>query len=55
MSVAWAKAKELDNRREGDRRRCAVCNPRRSGQVRADALWVWSLAHPGEKPFRDQR
>ena len=44
-------AKELDNRKEGDRQACPICNPRLK-RVRMDRLWSWSLQHPAERPFR---
>lgn len=54
-AMARTIAKELDNRRDGDRRQCSSCNPRQKGVIRADRLWAWSLDHPGESPFRDQK
>jgi hypothetical protein len=42
-----AKAKELNNRREGDRRQCSTCNPR-PDRVPLWKVWAWSLAHPGQ-------
>jgi hypothetical protein len=46
------KARELNNRKEGDRRLCSLCNPRRDRVVRADQLWAWSQQNPGVSPFR---
>jgi hypothetical protein len=45
------RAKELDNRHEGDRRSCPICNPRRD-RVPAWKVWAWSLKHPGQSPWR---
>lgn len=46
-----AKAKELDNRHDGDRRACPICSLRRD-RVPLDHVWAWSLEHVGESPFR---
>lgn len=45
-----AIAKELDNRKEGDRKACPTCNPKRD-RVREDQVWAWSLVY-GESPWR---
>lgn len=34
------------------RRACLTCSPAPPGRVPMDRLWAWSLAHPGESPFR---
>lgn len=40
------KAKELDNRKEGERSQCRTCNPRKD-EVPLWKVWAWALAHPG--------
>lgn len=45
-------AKELDNRREGDRSSCPICRKARGDVISCDRVWTWSLAHPGESPWR---
>lgn len=47
------KVKELDNRKDGDRNACPICNPNPK-RVTMDRLWHWSLRNPGKKPFRSQ-
>ncbi len=47
------KVAELRQDHRGDRRRCPTCappDPRKT--VTMDRLWAWSVAHPGEAPFR---
>lgn len=44
------KAKELDNRRQGDRSQCPICNPRKD-RVRMDQVWAWSQQNPGVSPW----
>lgn len=43
-------AKELDNRKDGDRNACPICNPKRD-KISADRVWQWSLANPGKSPL----
>ena len=45
------KVKELDNRHDGDRRACPICNPRRDRLTMSD-LWEWQRQHPGQPIFR---
>lgn len=49
--MSRAVAKELDNRKDGDRGACALCNPK-TDRVPLDRVWEWSLEHPGESPWR---
>lgn len=44
-------AKELNNRKDGDRNACQICCPK-ANRVPLDRVWVWSLEHPGEDPWR---
>lgn len=34
---------------------CLTCSPRPRDRVTASTLWAWSLAHPGQPPFRQVR
>lgn len=47
-----SQAPELDNRKDGDRRQCAICAEGRKHSVSADKLWHWSLENPGIPPFK---
>lgn len=47
------KAKELDNRRDGDRRQCAACKPSKKGEVRLEQVWRATLAFGGSSHRRD--
>lgn len=51
--MSRAKAKELNNRKEGDRNACPLCNPNPK-RVSMSRLWSWSLRNPGHKPFVSQ-
>lgn len=42
-----AKARELDNRKDGDRSRCELCNPQKKGTVRVDQVWQATLTYGG--------
>lgn len=48
------KVKELDNRKDGDRRQCNLCNPRKKkDEISANELWNrrfkgWRLKTPSE-------
>jgi hypothetical protein len=46
-----SKAKELNNRKDGDRSSCSICVPQRG--VSMDKVWEWSQAHPGVSPWRN--
>lgn len=47
------KAKELDNRKQGDRAACPVCvPPELRGRIPAWRVWAFSLSHPGVQVFR---
>jgi len=50
------KVKELNNRKEGDRRQCPICNPPdpKRGRISMSKLWAWSMHNPDKKPFRSQ-
>lgn len=51
--MARAKAKELNNRHDGDRAACPICSPPDPRKrIRADRLWAWSLRNVGESPLR---
>lgn len=49
--MSKTQAAELDNRKDGNRAACPICNPR-PDRVSMDRLWHWSLEHPGQPPFR---
>lgn len=49
--MARSRAPELDNTHQGDRAACPICNPRKD-RIPAWKVWAFSLAHPGEPPFR---
>lgn len=47
------KVQELRQDHRGDRRQCVLCNPPDPAKaVTMDRLWSWSMANPGESPFR---
>lgn len=50
------KVKELNNRKEGDRRQCPICNHnfKKRGRITMSELWEWSMRNPELKPFRSQ-
>jgi hypothetical protein len=49
--MSKAIAKELDNRKDGDRNACQICNPKK-GRVSLDKVWEWSKKHVGVNPWR---
>lgn len=46
------KAKELNNRKDGDRNSCPICHPRQD-RVTMSQLWAF-VRRTGELPFRGQ-
>lgn len=39
------KAKELDNKHQGDRGACPICSPR-SNRITESRLWAWAMRQP---------
>ena len=44
------KAQELNNRKDGDRAQCPICNPREKETVPAWKVWLYSRVHNGRHP-----